>query len=334
MTPSPMGPWRSGTGPTGTGAPAEPMSEPAAPRPADRRVGDRVDVGRTADPRRGARMAGSTRGRSGGGGRDAPVVPAPHGSHRPGPSAVASMVLEPWCLLAHGRGGPDRRRRGPQRDRRGCSTRNGGCRSASPRSSRCSVAFVVRSSNYRSLMFRAVRDDQSRAGVPASPPHGETRLSVVVPAYGEARPDRRRPWRGSATSWPHVEADGGLEIVVVDDGSHDGTADAARGRRRGQVLQLPRRTAARVPRCAPACSPRRGRTVAFTDADLSYTPEQIVRLLEAVEAGWDVVVGQPPTHRHADRRPCGSPPRARGADRSTSSPASCCSVATATPSAA
>ena len=34
-----------------------------------------------------------------------------------------------------------------------------------------------------------------------------------------------------------------------------------------------------------------GRTVAFTDADLAYTPDQIVGLVEEVEAGWDVVVG-------------------------------------------
>ena len=35
----------------------------------------------------------------------------------------------------------------------------------------------------------------------------------------------------------------------------------------------------------------RGRTVAFTDADLSYAPDQVLRLLAAVEHGWDVVVG-------------------------------------------
>ncbi len=34
-----------------------------------------------------------------------------------------------------------------------------------------------------------------------------------------------------------------------------------------------------------------GRTVAFTDADLAYAPEQLLTLLHEVEAGWDVVVG-------------------------------------------
>ena len=35
----------------------------------------------------------------------------------------------------------------------------------------------------------------------------------------------------------------------------------------------------------------RGAVVAFTDADLSYSPDQIVRLLHRVEDGWDVVIG-------------------------------------------
>ena len=34
-----------------------------------------------------------------------------------------------------------------------------------------------------------------------------------------------------------------------------------------------------------------GRTLVFTDADLSYAPAQIERLLRSVEDGWDVVVG-------------------------------------------
>ena len=43
----------------------------------------------------------------------------------------------------------------------------------------------------------------------------------------------------------------------------------------------------------------RGRTVAFTDADLSYAPDQLLRLLEGVEAGWDVVVG---SRQHVETR--------------------------------
>lgn len=42
-----------------------------------------------------------------------------------------------------------------------------------------------------------------------------------------------------------------------------------------------------------------GRTICFTDADLSYAPHQIVGLLEKVEEGWDVVVG---SRRHTETR--------------------------------
>ena len=40
-----------------------------------------------------------------------------------------------------------------------------------------------------------------------------------------------------------------------------------------------------------------GRAVAFTDADLSYPPDQLLRLLAEVESGWDVVVG---SRRHVE----------------------------------
>ena len=41
----------------------------------------------------------------------------------------------------------------------------------------------------------------------------------------------------------------------------------------------------------------RGRSVAFTDADLAYSPDQLLTLLAALEDGWDMVVG---SRHHAD----------------------------------
>ena len=52
----------------------------------------------------------------------------------------------------------------------------------------------------------------------------------------------------------------------------------------------------------------RGRTVAFTDADLAYGPEQVLRVLEAVEDGWDVAIGD---RRHPDTRTLVAPSRLR-----------------------
>jgi dolichyl-phosphate beta-glucosyltransferase len=112
---------------------------------------------------------------------------------------------------------------------------------------------------------------------------------VVVPAYREADAiagtvDRIRAELAA------VAADGGLEVVVVDDGSGDGTADAARAADADQVLAFTenRGKGAAVRAGMLAAT---GRTLVFTDADLSYAPAQIERLLAAVEDGWDVVVG-------------------------------------------
>jgi len=156
------------------------------------------------------------------------------------------------------------------------------------------VAGVVRSAGERRLLFRMVRDTQVNRVARPDPP-GDLRLSVVVPAYREAERI------GDTVAALHealarVADDGGLEVVVVDDGSGDGTAGAAEAAGADVVLVQPenRGKGAAVRRGALAA---RGRTVAFTDADLSYSPDQLVRLLSEVEDGWDVVVG---SRRHED----------------------------------
>jgi len=84
--------------------------------------------------------------------------------------------------------------------------------------------------------------------------------------------------------------EGGVELIVVDDGSTDGTADAARAGGADRVLVHPtnRGKGAAVRTGVLAAT---GSTIAFTDADLSYAPEQLEGLLEIVESGFDVVVG-------------------------------------------
>jgi dolichyl-phosphate beta-glucosyltransferase len=143
-------------------------------------------------------------------------------------------------------------------------------------------------------MFDAVRADQSApSGRPA--PDGAVRLTVVIPAFREA--DRIAATVSAVRDQlAAVAAHGGLEILVADDGSDDGTADAARAAGADTVLQLtPNRGKGAAVRDGVLAAS--GRTVAFTDADLSYPPEQISRLLHAVEQGWDVVVG---SRQHTD----------------------------------
>jgi len=157
-------------------------------------------------------------------------------------------------------------------------------------------AFGVRTVNYRDAMFVAVREDQSEP-IARPPATGSHRLSVVVPAFDES--DRIA---GSVAeirlALAEVAKDGGLEIVVVDDGSSDDTAAVAT--RAGADLVI--RQGANLGKGAAVRAgvlAARGRVVAFTDADLSYTPDQILLLLEGVERGWDVVVG---SRQHVDTR--------------------------------
>ena len=150
------------------------------------------------------------------------------------------------------------------------------------------VAAVIRLVCYRWVLFQRVRRTQLlQPGRPR--PAGDVRLSVVVPAFGEEERIGLTVAR-LRNELALVGADGGLEIVVVDDGSPDDTVGAARRAGADQAIRLPHNQgkggAVRAGMLAA-----RGRTVAFTDADLAYSPDQILHLLVEVEQGWDMVVG-------------------------------------------
>ena len=156
------------------------------------------------------------------------------------------------------------------------------------------VAGLVRVAGHRRILHATVRADQEvrRDREPAS---GARRVSVVLPALDEADRigDAVRAVRAALE--PTVGPEG-LEVVVVDDGSADGTAEAATAAGADQVIRHERNVGkgAAVRRGMLAAT---GRTRVFTDADLAYAPEQIVGLVEQVEDGWDLVVG---SRRHAD----------------------------------
>ena len=114
-------------------------------------------------------------------------------------------------------------------------------------------------------------------------------MSVVIPAYTEAERigDTVAEVRAALAD---VDAAEQFEVVVVDDGSADDTAERARAAKADQVLVLPENRGKGAAVRAGVLAAR-GRTIAFTDADLSYPPHQLVRLLTEIEAGFDVVVG-------------------------------------------
>ena len=160
------------------------------------------------------------------------------------------------------------------------------------------AAAVVRAVAYRFLLFRAVRVDQDQPGLlPLEP--GLRRLSLVLPAFREVDRigptlERIRHELGPLVGDRREE----LEVVVVDDGSDDGTAEAAEAAGADRVVRMERNSGkgAAVRAGVRAAT---GSTIAFTDADLAYGPAQVAELLVLVEAGYDMVVG---SRRHTDTR--------------------------------
>jgi putative flippase GtrA len=149
------------------------------------------------------------------------------------------------------------------------------------------AAGAVRLAVYRRRLFVAVREVQATPAFRPEPP-GELRLSVIVPAFNEGR--RIEETIGGIRAALAEVMGNELEIVVVDDGSDDDTVERARTAGADRVIVLPgnRGKGAAVRAGALAA---RGRVVAFIDADLSYSPDQLLTLLAEVEAGWDLVVG-------------------------------------------
>lgn len=167
------------------------------------------------------------------------------------------------------------------------------------------VAGGVRLVAYRAVLLGSLtRARRVRWARPVPP--GDRRLSVVLPAYCEA--DRiGDAVRRMVEDLADIADDGGLEVVVVDDGSPDGTADAALAAGAHQVVVLPANRGKGAAVRAGVLAAR-GRTIVFTDADLAYGPDQVRRILAAVEEGWDVAIGD---RRHPETRTLTRPSRTR-----------------------
>jgi putative flippase GtrA len=156
------------------------------------------------------------------------------------------------------------------------------------------AAFGLRVLFFRRAMFDAVRGDQTQP-VERPPAPGAVRLSLIVPAYGEEE-GIGEALASIEAALGHLRGSGGLEVIVVDDGSTDATSAAARAGGADKVIRLePNQGKGAAVRAGMLAAS--GRTLVFTDADLSYAPSQVVTIMEQVESGWDVVVG---SRRHAE----------------------------------
>lgn len=120
--------------------------------------------------------------------------------------------------------------------------------------------------------------------------HERPFLTIVIPAYNEAR---RLPATLDRILHYLDRQDYSAQIIVVDDGSTDGTAAAARKydtrHRRVKVIENPHQgKGATVRRGMLAAD---GDIVLFSDADLSTPIEELDRLLPWFDEGYDVVIG-------------------------------------------
>ena len=116
------------------------------------------------------------------------------------------------------------------------------------------------------------------------------KLSIVIPAYNEER--RLPPTLEVVVAWIRRQPFA-CEVVIVDDGSKDATADAARraldgvdhrvlahGTNRGKGAGI-----------KTGMTAARGEYVLMTDADLSTPIEEVERFLALHDTGVPVVIG-------------------------------------------
>lgn len=122
-------------------------------------------------------------------------------------------------------------------------------------------------------------------------------LSVVIPAFNE---ERNLPVLLEEIDRALAPLELSYEILVVDDGSTDGTLDVAlalaREDPRRRVLRS-ERNAGQSAAMVAGFRHARGSVVATLDADLQNDPADLPGMLEVLDQGWDVVSGI-----RADRR--------------------------------
>lgn len=116
------------------------------------------------------------------------------------------------------------------------------------------------------------------------------RISVIIPTYNEQGTIKILMQRIFALGIS------GLEVIVVDDSSHDGTITVARALRKRYPVTLILRSQklglGSALKDGLALARGRGAEVVVTlDGDLSHDPARIPELLKKIAAGADLVVG-------------------------------------------
>jgi len=138
--------------------------------------------------------------------------------------------------------------------------------------------------------------DATAAGQPARPfviPDDLRRnFAVLIPAFNEVE-NIPALFGAIATCFERHGLDG--EVVLIDDGSSDGTYEAAveAAHRLGRLTILQhRRNRGKTEAMLTGAQSCASDYVILFDADLQHSPEEIPRFLEKLGEGWDIVAGR------------------------------------------
>ncbi|MBI4410073.1 MAG: glycosyltransferase family 2 protein, partial [Gemmatimonadetes bacterium] len=127
-------------------------------------------------------------------------------------------------------------------------------------------------------------------------PSAKRNFAVIIPAYNESEnmPELVRELRAT---WERFGLDG--DVVLVDDGSTDDTADAAwreaAGWSRLQVVSH-RRNFGKTEALLTGAEQTEAEWLILYDADLQHATDEIPRFLEKLDQGWDIVTGRKVGH--------------------------------------